>query len=260
MRRAPPAHPCTALTAAAGQHGPGIPDPVRELGGFEDLGVSAPAQDPAFDLLEAAQDQAQLQIVPGQTPDFLGGMPLPFRNEPGRDAIEPDPDLVPGLAFEHTETVAQMITDREIGGPLELVPGIAQGAHPGEGKGAELTADKVESEQVPLVLDTGEVVGLDPADLVAPAFQFAVLELNLVLVENGAAKRFKEFEVGTAVADAAERNGGPDVGPVELDLVMKPVGDFFERGPEGFLERGCRGTVQAPSGQRGARRSRLPTP
>ena len=79
------------------QEGTGrCPDSGAEFGWFEDFCVGAPAEDPAFDFLEAAEFELEFDplLGIGKGAGFLRGMPLPFTHELCGKCVESDADLV----------------------------------------------------------------------------------------------------------------------------------------------------------------------
>ena len=89
-------------------------DPLLQLGRADHTGMSAPAEDPALDLLEGIQPHTQLDSATGQVLELLRGMPGPFADQLGhrRVKLEPDPEIA--LALEDPEGPHQAVGEGEI--------------------------------------------------------------------------------------------------------------------------------------------------
>jgi hypothetical protein len=217
----------------------GFPEAFEQGGRPNDGGVAAPTKDPAFDFLETAEVHGEFEFAAVEWMEFLGGMPFALGNQTRGKRIETDADAVFGAAFEDAEAIAEMGGDGEIGGAAEAGLGVARMAHAREREGADLAAGEIEAEEIPLVLDAAEVVGLDAPGFVPGATEFLVLELEFVGVEERVADDFEELDVGLGRAEAAEGDGGINVAPLKADAVFQPIGDFCEGGLETFFEGGA---------------------
>jgi hypothetical protein len=214
-------------------------DAGYELARGEDAGAFAPTEDPALDLLEAAELHAHLDGAIGGAFDFLGGVPLALADELAGEGVEADADIEAAVAGEDAEAFAEVLADGEVGRAMEAGGGAADGAHALEDEGADLLALEVEAEEVPLVRDAAEVVGADAAGLVGGAFGFFVFELDLAGLDDGFADGLEDVDVGGGGAKAAEGDGGVDLGPLEVDAVAEAVADFLESGAQRALEGGA---------------------
>jgi len=203
------------------------------------VGAFAPTEDPALDLLEAAELEPHLDAAGGEVLDFLGAMPLALAHQLAREGIEADADGVMAVAREDAEAFAEVFVDGKIGGAVKTGGGAADGAHALEDEGANLAAGEIEAEEVPLVGDAAEVIGADAAEFVIGAFGFLVAELNLAGPDDGFADGFEQIDICGGGAEAAEGDGGIEVAPLEIDPVAKAVADLLEGGAEGALEGGA---------------------
>lgn len=207
-----------------------------EGGRTENGSVFAPAQDPALDFFQAAKGQGELEAAVRKAFHFLRGVPLALVHKPCGKGIETHAHPVPALAAEDGEAVAEEIRNGEIDGALKFYAGVARFAHARQGEGPELAAREVVAEDIPLVFDAAEVVGLNAPGFVLGAAEFFIIEGEFAVLENCAADDFEEFEVGDAGAQAAKGDGRVHVGPLKTDLPSKALGDFLKGGTQGFLK------------------------
>ncbi len=197
----------------------------------------APAQNPAFDLLEPSERHGQFDLAVREPFDLLRWMPLTFAHEPRRERIEVDAHAVPGLALEDAEAVAQMIGNGKVSRATESGSRVPHLAHPGQGERADLPTNQVEAKQIPLILDAAEVVGLNAPRLVPRTAQLLVFKGEFARGEDRPAHRLEKFEVRDAGTDSSERNRRIHVAPVEPDPVLEPFGDLPEGRAQRLLER-----------------------
>jgi hypothetical protein len=136
-----------------------------EGGWGEDFGVGAEAEDPAFDFFEAVEGHFELGTAIGEVDSLLAGVPLAAADEVSGPGVEFDEDVVLLVAFHDGEAALEIFVGVEGFGAGGAVVGKHGIGEAGEGEGADLLAVDVVGEEVPVVIDAGEVVGVDVAGL-----------------------------------------------------------------------------------------------
>jgi len=77
----------------AGDPAGGVAEVIDECGGFDDAGIGTPAEDPASDFDEGAEEKADFDTAVGEVDEFLGGMPAFLLDVGGDLGAELDDDL-----------------------------------------------------------------------------------------------------------------------------------------------------------------------
>src|SRR5579884_3692110 len=142
--------------------------------------------------------------------------------------------------LEHAKTGVKKFSDGKTAGSLETRSGPLRIADAGQGKGAQLVSIKIVAEQVPLIIDATEVIRPDSARLrarFARGLELAVMEPHFFGAQHCAAEQLEGLQVGQALANAAERDGGIEIAPGKRDLIFQAFGDFFESAAQRLLER-----------------------
>src|SRR5439155_4684326 len=106
-------------------------------------------------------------------------VPRPLAHQPPGEGIKGDSHAVFPARGKHSEALAQNGRNGEILRPPKCAITHAHGPHSRQRKRSNLPARGVEGEEVPLVVDRGEMIRLDAAFLVGGAAQLTVLESNL---------------------------------------------------------------------------------
>ena len=133
--------------------------------GLENSGVSAEAQNPTLNLFEAGEVEAELATAVGEACDLLGGVPAAIADFVGGPWIKLNKDVVVLLAFEDVETAAEEFGGIEVFGFGEFFGGELGSGEAVERKGAQVAFGGVPGEEVPEVVDAGEVVRVDRTGL-----------------------------------------------------------------------------------------------
>ena len=92
------------------------------------------------------------------------------------------------LPCKNAKARAEVLGNLEICRAFEFRGRELNGTHPGEDEGTELVAHEVKGEQIPLVLNASQVVGLYPPLLMARAAQLLVFKGDF----QGAQHRFAQ--------------------------------------------------------------------
>ena len=97
-----------------------------------------------------------------------------------------------------------------------------------------MLADEVEAEEIALILDAAQVVGLHPALLMAGTAELLVCKSHLVGVEHRPADRLEKLEIRHAGAEPAKGDRRIQITPVEPDPVLEPLSKFSNAVFSGF--------------------------
>ena len=125
--------------------------------------MDSEAQNPTLDFFEAAQMQTELAPAVGEVGDLLGGVPAAVADFVGGPGVELNEDVVVFAAFEDVEAAAEEFGGIEVFGFGEFFGGELGSGEAVKRKGAEVAFGGVPGEEVPEVVDAGEVVGVDRA-------------------------------------------------------------------------------------------------
>ena len=165
-------------------------------------------------------------------------MPAALADQPGGEGIELKAYLVMSFSGKNAKARAEVLGDLEVCRAFEFRGGDPNVAHPGEDEGAELVAGQVEGEEIPLIFDASQVVGLHLALFVPGVSQFFVFKAHLQRPQHRPAQVFKEQEVGLRRSKIAEGKRCIQVTPGECNALPQSIADFVESGMERFLKRG----------------------
>ena len=143
-------------------------------------------------------------------------VPLALAHQLPRQRVEPDAHRVMPMPGEHPETLAQVLVDREIRRPVEPRRRPPHPPHPRHHKSPDLPARQVESEQIPLVRYTPQVVRPHAALLISGALRLLVLELDLARLQHRLAHTFELIDV---------RRRGPDARGMRSPSPHPPTGN-----------------------------------
>jgi hypothetical protein len=144
-----------------GQRGGGFGDAGNEGGRIQNGGVGAEAENPTLGFFEAGEAQTELARAVGEACDLLGGVPAAVADFVGGPRVELNEDVVVFAAFEDVEAAAEELSGIEVFGFGEFFGGELGFGESVEGEGAEVVFGGVPGEEVPEIVDAGEVVGVD---------------------------------------------------------------------------------------------------
>src|SRR3982750_2698798 len=99
-------------------------------------------------------------------------MPNPLAHELRGKRLKHNAHRDPARSFENTETRIEKFSDGKIRWPPETRPGSPRLGDAGERKRSQLLAIEIEPEQIPLVIDTTEMIRPNAARFGARAAQF----------------------------------------------------------------------------------------
>ena len=164
-------------------------------------------------------------------------MPDAFADELAGEGVEFQADRVAAFRGEDTEAVLEVLFDGEIGGTHE-----GRGAelgifHPGEDEGAKGVTLEAVADNIPLVLDAGEVVGLEASALVFGGIQFLVVEMQFHAFANSFAGRLEGCEVHRGDLKTSERHQSVEIAPSHSQMSREVGGQFIKGATQGSLER-----------------------
>src|SRR5205814_10714877 len=125
-------------------------------------------------------------------------MPGSLRDQTGSERIELELDAILLLPRMGAEASTQEFADREISGTMEAGARQADIAHPRQSERAQLSAIEVVPEEVPLILQAGEVVRPEQTPFELAPLQLAVLEMDLNRTQHGFADSFASFRITRA--------------------------------------------------------------
>ena len=143
----------------------------------------------------------------GEINTLLAGVPLAAADEVGGPGVEFDEDVVLLVAFHDGEAALEVFVGVEGFGAGEAVGGEGGIGEAGEGEGADLLAVDVVGEEVPVVINAGEVVGVDVAGLGVFCGEVAVIEFEGAAFLEGAGEEAEGVEVGVFGGEGAEGEG-----------------------------------------------------
>jgi hypothetical protein len=169
--------------------------------------VTPPAQNPALDFFHVSQCEGKLDGAVLQLLDLLRWMPLPFLDPWSGEGIEYNSNRVLGFCWpgENPKALFEIPADRKIRGSPKPRFTCSHTTNSRQSKGAQLSPIDVESEQLPKILDTTQVVGLHVALLITGGSRFLVIEAQLDLFENGVAQLFEYMNVSNRSPRTPER-------------------------------------------------------
>ena len=225
----------------------GLPDFVTEFGGFEDGGVGAPAEGPAFDFGGGGESEGEGAAGWGGVVDeFLGGMPLAFGDEAGGPGVESDDDtdFGGGIAGVDAEGALEVVGWVEVGGWWELGGADAEVGDAGQGEGADAgvvvgPGGGIVGEQVPFLAVIPEVPGVDAAGPGFGVLEALVGEGDLQVVPEGLDELVEEVGGDVLVSEVAEGDeAGETVERIGL-LVVEAALEAVEAIGEDLFEWGA---------------------
>ena len=117
------------------------------------------------------------------------------------------------------------------GEPLRLGKGLscAYGVtHPSQNEGSHFTTVDVMAKAVPLVLNAGQMVGLDRPFFEGGRVKLLVLESQHHAFPHRFADHLKRFQVSGDNLEATKRNERIEVVPRKSDFAIKPGNQFIE--------------------------------
>ena len=214
--------------------------------------MTSPAQNPAFDFFEAAQLQLQDNRTIAFELNALRFVPGSLRDQSRGERIKLQLDLVFLLARMSTETSTQKFADRKIGRPMKTRARQAHIAHARQRKGPQLPALEIVPEEVPLILEAGEMIGSEKAQFEFATAQLAIFEMDFDRTQHRFADGFKSFQIGRACSGAAERDDAVEIAPGEGNAIGQAVRDFAKGGTQRLLRTAFPCIAPAPSARRRA--------
>ena len=165
-------------------------------------------------------------------PDALGG-------EAGGEGIEAHDHAGRLGRLEGREARGHHVADGEILRTLESELQQFRIAQAGEREGANAIADEVLADEIPLIVDTAEVVGLHAAALGFFTGELEVIELHRALLQNGLGEDIEDAKFLNRVTNRAERDGGIQILKGKEALLLEVGGHLLEGGFQRFLKDGA---------------------
>ena len=215
-------------------------DAISELLGADDGGVGAPAQDPAFDFVQAVEAALEVGAAAGEFGYLLAGVPDTAMHEVGGPGIKFDDDFVVGVAAHDAEAFAKDGVGVEVFWFEEPLIGDDGRGDAAEGEGADVgRAARVMCEEVPDIIDAGEVIGMDVALLGRLCGGLAVGEFERDAFVHGAADSLENAEVGIFGRERAEGEGLVEIFERVTFFTVEPAEEFLEGHFQRALERGA---------------------
>jgi hypothetical protein len=130
-----------------------------------DRGVNAPAEDPALDFFEAVEAHAQAGSAMRQVRQLLAGMPEAAAHQVRGPRVEFNYDFLLFVAFQNGEAALEVLVRVEILWPDNPFGGDLRVGQARQGKGADGSAVYIVPEQVPMIVDAREVIGVNASGL-----------------------------------------------------------------------------------------------
>src|SRR5205823_10899610 len=104
----------------------------------------------------------------------------------------------------YTETLPKVSPDRKIRWSPKPCFADPHAANPRQRKGSQFSSIQVQPKQIPKILDTAQVIGLDMATLVTAGSRLFVIKTHLDLPEHSVAQLFKQMNIGNGPPSAPE--------------------------------------------------------
>jgi hypothetical protein len=157
-----------------------------------------------------------MRAAVGELGAVLGGMPVTAADEVGGPRVEFDDNFVFLVAFHDGEAAGKVLVGIEIFRAEEVFGGEGRIGQAGEGEGADGVAGGVVGEEVPVVVDAGEVVRVDMAGQGLASAEVAVIEFDGATFTDGAVEEAEGGVVGVFGAEGAEGSVVNGVGLARL--------------------------------------------
>ena len=158
--------------------------------------MGAPAQDPALHLLKVVEPHPQAGGPAAQFDQFLAGMSAAPANQVRRPHIELDHDLVIVATLEHSKTAAQIFVGIKLLRQGETLIGQLGLREPGQDKGPHGLPFEVEGKEIPMILDAGQVVGMQVPPLRLGSAQVLVEEFERPMLLQSPGENLERFQIG----------------------------------------------------------------
>jgi len=181
----------------------------------------------------------EVDFAVGLVGDLLGGVPFPFLDQGGGEAAEADADVVLAGGGVEAEAAGEEFIHGEVLGSGETCLGELDGADAAEVEAADGLAVQIVSEEVPLALDAGEVVGAHVARFRFGRGRLPVGEFQFDGLAQGGADGLKGFVADGGGGEIMEGDEGGEVVAVHGDLFGEGSGEFLEGGLERLLKGGA---------------------
>ena len=195
---------------------------------LENLGMCPPPQNPVFQVGSEADFEGEFGTTAGDGFDALGFVPDALGGEAGGKGVEANDHAGRLGRLEGREARGHHVADGEILRALESELQQFRIAQAGERKSANTRADEVVADEIPLIVDTTEVVGFHAAALGFFTGELEVIELHRALLQNGLREDVEDAEFLDRVTDRAERDGGIQILKGKEALLLEVGGHFLE--------------------------------
>ena len=197
-----------------------------------------PPQNPAFQIWSHPDPHGELRPAPWELLQFLRFVPLPFPGQPRRKGIKPNPHPINSPRLEGGKTPRQHLGHGKICRTLKRNLLILRGNNPGESKGAQSIPHQIIGNEVPLVANAGEMVGLHLPTFGLGRTQARIIKLHHPARHHRIGQHLKHLDL---CLRHSRRPKGHRLGKVvqrDARLISKTGNQFLEGGMQRLLE-GC---------------------
>lgn len=190
----------------------------------QDLGVIPPAENPALNFLQGTESHGQLNSAPFDFANFLGGVPIPFPDQPRGKGIKANFNEILARASKDAEATFEFFFGGKTTGAIESFFGDFGLTDAGEGEGADLGALGIMGQEVPSIIHIGQVVGVDRACLRSTSAEGLIGERNFLALNDGTGKETKNFQIGGGGAGDTEGVVGAPFAQIKADRFLEGAG------------------------------------
>ncbi len=164
------------VALAAGDGERGAANLVCEFLGREDFDVVAPGENPSLNFLQRVELQAEFERAVFAVLQDLGFVPLAFADDARGKGIEAQMDLVVAGSVEDAKAVGEQLGNGEILWAAKAFARLGLPLNTVQHEGAQLTAPEVVREEIPPLVDAGQMERLHAAALGLSGVELEVVE------------------------------------------------------------------------------------
>lgn len=183
--------------------------------------------------------QSQAGMAAREVDELLGGMPAATADEVGAALIEFNDDFIglAGRSFHHAQAAFEIGIQIESFGWRETAAAKPRLNKARQGKGADNALADVVSNQVPTIIETDDMVRLQPARDDPGLAPVAVPELEFAPVGDGPGDGVECGAVAILRSQWSKGNGLAQIGDGVAFLIIELAGQLFESLTERLFER-----------------------
>lgn len=196
----------------------------------------SPREHPGLDLMEGGELEGEFQSAIGEFLNLLAGVPDAFADELAGEGVKLQANGVTAFGGEDPEAVLEVLFNGKTRGTLEGRSTDCRVFHPGEDERAEGFAFEAMADDIPLIQNTGEVVGLEGTLFVFGGVELPVVEGQFEACAHGFADRLEGCQIHRGKVEALEGDQRIEVAPRHGEPSTEVGGQFFQRAAQGSLK------------------------